>query len=193
MSSAKYSKRNFIAMLFFDQSEDWSLLNFLKYLDSVKSLDDRSEAHHKYKILLNSIKDNKEMSEEKRKKAEQALLTYESTVEAEKPPSRQKATKSTERIIDQINIVQDEASDVLVLSKRDNLRRLRSDFEIGDNTEGDGGLGKNKPERSCILKNKIRTVIFDEYVKTKTFNNSFNKFVDSGETSGETTEIAVNI
>ncbi|CAG8625945.1 6290_t:CDS:2, partial [Acaulospora colombiana] len=73
--------------------EEWCLLNFLKYLDSGKSLDDRSEAHQKYKLLLNSIKDNKEMSEEKRKKAEQALLTYESkeegvSVEAEEPYHR---------------------------------------------------------------------------------------------------------
>lgn len=34
--------------------------------------------------------------------------------------------KSTERIIDQINIVQDEASDVLILGKKNNLKRLRS-------------------------------------------------------------------
>ncbi|PKC59547.1 hypothetical protein RhiirA1_426833 [Rhizophagus irregularis] len=67
-SESKYWEQNFIAMPFFDQSEEWSLLNFLKYLDSVKSLDDRSEAHHKYKLLLNSIKDNKEMSEEKEKR-----------------------------------------------------------------------------------------------------------------------------
>ncbi|GET67140.1 hypothetical protein GLOIN_2v833580 [Rhizophagus irregularis DAOM 181602=DAOM 197198] len=124
-------------MPFFDQSEEWSLLNFLKYLDSVKSLDDRSEAHHK-------------------KKAKQALLTYESTNESHSSEIREfwlrislneKATKSTKRIIDQINIVQDEASDILVLCKRDNLMRLRSDFEIGENTEEDGGLAKNKPVR----------------------------------------------
>ncbi|CAB5203204.1 unnamed protein product [Rhizophagus irregularis] len=30
------STRNFSAMLFFDQSEEWSLLNFIKYLDSIE-------------------------------------------------------------------------------------------------------------------------------------------------------------
>ncbi|EXX74315.1 hypothetical protein RirG_052240 [Rhizophagus irregularis DAOM 197198w] len=81
-SESKYWEQNFIAMPFFDQSEEWSLLNFLKYLDSVKSLDDRSEAHHKN-------------VGRKRKKAKQALLTYESTrkeegvsVEAEEPCHR---------------------------------------------------------------------------------------------------------
>ncbi|CAI2189332.1 9979_t:CDS:10 [Funneliformis geosporum] len=185
-TSAKYWERNFIAMLFFVQSEDWSLLNFLKYLDSVKSLDDRSEAHHKYKLLLNSIKDNKEMSEEKRKKAEQALgKRKECWLRLKNPAIEVVGTRARLRLKNLCRggrctsgLFLDEASDVLVLSKRDNLRRLRSDFEIGDNIEGDR------------LK-KIRTVIFDEHVETKTFNNSFDEFVDSGETSGETTEIGV--
>ncbi|CAB4405618.1 unnamed protein product [Rhizophagus irregularis] len=109
-----------IAMPFFDQSEEWSLLNFLKYLDSVKSLDDRSEAHHKYKLLLNSIKDNKEMSEEKRKKAKQALLTYESTNESHSSEIREFWLRIS---------LNEKAT------KKDNLMRLRSDFEIGENTE----------------------------------------------------------
>jgi len=46
----------------------------------LESLSDCSEAHHKYKLLLTGIKDDKEMSKEKRKKAKQALLVYESTV-----------------------------------------------------------------------------------------------------------------
>ncbi|UZN98772.1 uncharacterized protein OCT59_000058 [Rhizophagus irregularis] len=125
-SESKYWEQNFIAMPFFDQSEEWSLLNFLKNVGR------------------------------KRKKAKQALLTYESTNESHSSEIREfwlrislneKATKSTKRIIDQINIVQDEASDILVLCKRDNLMRLRSDFEIGENTEEDGGLAKNKPVR----------------------------------------------
>jgi len=50
--------------------------------------------------------------------------------------------KSTERIINQINIVQDEVSDVLVLDKRNNLRRLRSEIEI--NIEEDDYSNKRK-------------------------------------------------
>ena len=71
-STSKYWKRNFSAMLFFDKSEEWSLLNFLKYLDSMESLDNRSEAYHKYKLFLNNISNNKEMS----KKKEQRLSKH---------------------------------------------------------------------------------------------------------------------
>ncbi|CAB4484540.1 unnamed protein product [Rhizophagus irregularis] len=49
--------------------------------------------------------------------------------------------KSTETIIDQVNIVQDEASDVLILGKKNNLKRLLSDFEIGNNTKDYRKLG----------------------------------------------------
>lgn len=38
--------------------------------------------------------------------------------------------KSTETIIDQVNIVQDEASDVLILGKKNNLKRLLSGMFI---------------------------------------------------------------
>ncbi|CAG8522125.1 2525_t:CDS:10 [Cetraspora pellucida] len=50
-------------MEFFERSEEWSLLNFLKYLDSVESLSDCSEVHHKYKLLLTSIKGIKDDKE----------------------------------------------------------------------------------------------------------------------------------
>ncbi|PKC61683.1 hypothetical protein RhiirA1_466190 [Rhizophagus irregularis] len=52
--------------------------------------------------------------------------------------------KSTETIIDQVNIVQDEASDVLILGKKNNLKRLLSDFEIGNNTKDYRKLGNNE-------------------------------------------------
>src|SRR5688572_9244535 len=79
-STTKYSERNFSAILFFDQSEEWSLLNFLKYLDSINDLRDSSEPHRKYGIILNGIKNDEHVSQEKREKAEQALLTYEGSI-----------------------------------------------------------------------------------------------------------------
>ncbi|GBC29859.2 hypothetical protein GLOIN_2v1785866 [Rhizophagus irregularis DAOM 181602=DAOM 197198] len=96
-------------MLFFDQSEEWSLLNFIKYLDSIESLRDSSEPHRKYGIILNGIKNDENESQKKRERAEQALEKY--LVESDNPA-----------------IELDEASDILVLGKRDNLRRLKSDL-----------------------------------------------------------------
>jgi hypothetical protein len=43
---------------------------------------------------------------------------------------KETAMKSTERIIDQVNIVQDEASDVLIHVKKNNIKRLRSGMFI---------------------------------------------------------------
>ncbi|UZO19240.1 uncharacterized protein OCT59_010538 [Rhizophagus irregularis] len=48
-------------------------------------------------------------------------------------------------MIGHINTIQDEASDILVLGKRDNLRRLKSDLGVGDNIEN-GGLTKSPYE-----------------------------------------------
>ncbi|CAG8750549.1 11944_t:CDS:2, partial [Rhizophagus irregularis] len=141
------STRNFSAMLFFDQSEEWSLLNFIKYLDSIESLRDSSEPHRKYGIILNGIKNDENESQKKRERAEQAL--EKCLVESDNPAIeldekrsseiqefwqqkklqislKEKTIKSTERMISHINTIQDEASDILVLSKRDNLRRLKS-------------------------------------------------------------------
>ena len=79
-TSTNYSERNFSAMLFFDQSEEWSLLNFIKYLDSIESLRDGSELHRKYGIILNGIKNDENESQKKRERAEQALSTYEGSI-----------------------------------------------------------------------------------------------------------------
>ncbi|CAG8803110.1 7836_t:CDS:2, partial [Racocetra fulgida] len=89
-------------------------------------------------LLLTSIKDDKEVSKEKRKKAEQALLVYESTNESRSSEIKEfwrernlrivlkeKTVRSTEKIIDQINTVQDEASDVLVLEDGCSNKRKR--------------------------------------------------------------------
>lgn len=67
-------------MLFFDQSEEWSLLNFIKYLDSIESLRDSSEPHRKYGIILNGIKNDENESQKKRERVEQALSTYEGSI-----------------------------------------------------------------------------------------------------------------
>ncbi|GBB93700.1 hypothetical protein RclHR1_22180002 [Rhizophagus clarus] len=48
-------------------------------------------------------------------------------------------------MIDHINTIQDEASDILVLGKRDNLRQLKSDLGVGDNP-GNEGLTKSPHE-----------------------------------------------
>ncbi|GBC29988.2 hypothetical protein GLOIN_2v1840269 [Rhizophagus irregularis DAOM 181602=DAOM 197198] len=153
-------------MLFFDQSEEWSLLNFIKYLDSIESLRDSSEPHRKYGIILNGIKNDENESQKKRERAEQAL--EKCLVESDNPAIeldekrsseiqefwqqkklqislKEKTIKSTERMISHINTIQDEASDILVLSKRDNLRRLKSDLGVGDNIEN-GGLTKSPYE-----------------------------------------------
>ncbi|CAG8717575.1 17507_t:CDS:10, partial [Acaulospora morrowiae] len=165
--STNYSERNFSVMLFFDQSEEWSLLNFLKYLDSIKSLRDSSEPHRKYGIILNGIKNDKNVSQKKGKELNKHCQ-HTREVESEIPPSsrrdekrssevrefwqeknqislREKTIKSTERMIDHINTIQDEASDILVLGKRDNLRQLKSDLGVGNNTE-DGRLTKSPYE-----------------------------------------------
>ncbi|CAB5210903.1 unnamed protein product [Rhizophagus irregularis] len=92
-SESKYWEQNFIAMPFFDQSEEWSLLNFLKNV------------------------------RRKRKKAKQALLTYESTNESH-------------------------SSEIREFWLRISLNeKATKNFEIGENTEEDGGLAKNKPVR----------------------------------------------
>jgi hypothetical protein len=76
MEKRSISERNHLAMTYFDQSEEWSLLNFLKYLDSLKELHDCSEAHRKYGIILNGLVNDERMSQEKRKKAKLALLKF---------------------------------------------------------------------------------------------------------------------
>lgn len=76
MPISEYRVRNNSAMVFFDQSEEWSLLNFLKYLDSLKNLYDCSEAHRKYGIILNGMANDENVSQEKRSKAKLALLTF---------------------------------------------------------------------------------------------------------------------
>ncbi|CAG8544017.1 7420_t:CDS:2 [Funneliformis mosseae] len=136
-------------MLFFNQSEEWSLLNFIKYLDSIESLRDSSELHRKYKNL-NGIKNDENKSQKKRKRAEQCLVESDNpaielvdtmmlgqvqntTVELEGDEKRspeiqefwqqkklqislkEKTIKSTERMINYINTIQDEASDILIL------------------------------------------------------------------------------
>ncbi|POG62001.1 hypothetical protein GLOIN_2v1785866 [Rhizophagus irregularis DAOM 181602=DAOM 197198] len=137
------STRNFSAMLFFDQSEEWSLLNFIKYLDSIESLRDSSEPHRKYGIILNGIKNDENESQKKRERAEQALSTYEGT------------------------------SDILVLGKRDNLRRLKSDLGVGDNIEN-GGLTKSPYEDQedidkTLCRPEFYTIIFNDllYLQNK--------------------------
>ncbi|CAB4383988.1 unnamed protein product [Rhizophagus irregularis] len=69
--------------------------------------------------------------------------------------------KSTETIIDQVNIVQDEASDVLILGKKNNLKRLLSDFEIGNNTKDYRKLGNNEL-RPHTQEDKIRPTAYND-------------------------------
>ncbi|CAG8698669.1 29976_t:CDS:10 [Racocetra persica] len=222
MSTAKYQERNNTAMEFFERSEEWSLLHFLKYLDSVESLNDCSEAHHKYKLLLTSIKDDKEVSKEKRKKAEQALGRRKECRLRLKNPAievnesrsseikefwrernlrivlKEKTVRSTEKIIDQINTVQDEASDVLVLGKMDNLRRLRSKI---DNNEEDGcsnkrkrGMEKNETERpqtpeakeepsTMVLREQKKVCYAESSTETDSPKSDYEEFKDKNEST----------
>ncbi|KAG9296779.1 hypothetical protein G9A89_002176 [Geosiphon pyriformis] len=97
--------------------------------------------------------------------------------------------KSTKRIINQINMVQDEASDVLVLGKRDNLRQLRSGmFEIGDKIEGDVrrfGLEKNELEQPCTPEDKIIPTSYGNESSTSVINIPSRSIEDKSKSEEE--------